>query len=187
MSEENNKSKDVNVGGEKSIKTDRTSKDKTKRGGRRLSHQMYKLDEVDHKLLRQLMEYPETTQKELAKMVGFSPSGLKKRIDRPAFKNAMKDIHLKTMDIFLKAQKLAARKLMKLVQSDDEQVALKACGMVMAPLINQATLNVNASVEKVYRVRFGEQGQMYQEVLDLEAEPEEPKTSLDLLKEAGKA
>ena len=187
MSEENKKVSNKDKPGNKSVKIDYSKDERFKRGGRKPAYLKYKIDDVDKRIIQHLLEYPDTTQKDLANQFGYSVSGIINRIKRPAFVNAMKDMHLKTMDIYLSAQTLAARRLMKLIQSSDEQVALKACNLALHPLVNQATLNVNASVEKIYRVRFGEQGQMFQEVLDIEAEPEVKTTTLDILRTAGVA
>lgn len=163
------------------VKTGKVKDPRLQKGGRKRQADKWRIDELDRVIIKHLVEYPNTTQKELAKVANLSMSGIRHRINRPAFKKAMEDLHAKTEEIFLKAQTLAARRLMKLIQSDDDTIALRACNMALQPMINKATIDVNQSIEKVYRVRFGEQGQMFQEVL--EAETVEKKTTLDLLTE----
>jgi DNA-binding Lrp family transcriptional regulator len=139
----------------------------------------YILDETDHKLLKHIIEFPQTSFKELGKIIGMSANGVRKRYKKPAFQKALEDIKSETWDLIRRAQNLAARRLMKLVQDSDKKVALRACELIMQPLLSKAEVEIKNVQEVIYRTRFGEQGQLISEKEEIEAET--PKNTLELL------
>lgn len=138
----------------------------------------FRLDEVDHMLLKHLMEFPEATWKELGKLVDRHPKTVILRYKKPAFQNALKDLRAKTWDLVERAQNMAIRRLMKLIQSKDERVALEAAKYVLQPMVNTANVNVQQFQEMVYKADFGENGQIITSKAGVESAPE---NTLDLV------
>lgn len=148
---------------------------------------LYELDEVDKAIIRHLATYPGATQEELAAIVGFSRTGIQKRLKKPSIIRWRQEQATKFMDLLDRVQNKAIRKLERLMDSLDENVALKATLAALTPVLNTANLNLNTVDEKIFRVQIGESGRIVQDVIVVKDEDkkERPVNSLDLLKEAG--
>lgn len=138
----------------------------------------FRLDEIDHQILKHLMEFPEATWKELGLIVDRNPRTVQARYRKPSFQNALKDLRAKTWDLVERAQNMAIRRLMKLIQSKDERIALDAAKYVLQPMVNTANVNVQQFQEMVYKADFGENGQIITSKAGVESAPE---NTLDLV------
>ncbi len=143
------------------------------------SPQGFELDAIDHKMLKHIMEYPETTNVQLAAVAGIAESTVRLRYKKPAFQNALKDLRASTWDLIERAQNMAIRKLMKLIQDPDKRIALEAAKYVLKPKLDQAPVQINQLQEIIYRTRFGEDGAIISDRVEIEATT--PKNSLELL------
>lgn len=123
---------------------------------------LFELDPVDHKLIQMKMEYPKISVRELALHVGFSPSGLNKRMSRPAFKKALADLAQHAQELLADTQTQAMRRLKRLISSKDESIAMQAVRLALTPMLNVSTIDVTTTKEIRYRTQFGEQGQLFQ-------------------------
>lgn len=123
------------------------------------------LDEIDNKILRMMMEYPEAAVKDIAKAIEQPYEVVLRRTKRPAFKRGLDDIRMSAWDILCKGQLIAARKLIKWVNSDDAKTSLWAAELMLKPLIEAPpVINNNNFFQMTHEVKFGEEGQIYKTV-----------------------
>lgn len=125
------------------------------------------LDDFDNKILRMMIEYPEATYKDIATSTGnkLSAYQVSERVKRPAFKKALDDVRASAWDIICRAQGIAARKLMRWINSDDAKISLRAIEIALKPLIEAPPIiNNNSFYQMVHEVKFGEEGQIYKTV-----------------------
>ena len=139
----------------------------------------YSLDEVDHTLLKHLIEYPKSSLEDLGKVVGLHKSSVHKRYHKPAFQKALQDMRAETWEIIKKAQNQASRALLKLTRSKDEKIALEAAKALLAPYLNKGEISVHQVQEIIHRTRFGEGGQMITDTVEIPKET--PGDTLELL------
>lgn len=139
----------------------------------------YSLDELDHIMLKQLFEYPSTTFDELAVLVKRTKGSVIARYKKPAFQRAFAEIRAKTWDIIQKGQNQAARRLLKLVQDPDKRIALEAARLLMGPILNKGEIKINTVQEVIHRTRFGDQGQLISD--SVEVAKETPANTIDLI------
>lgn len=136
------------------------------------------LDEIDHNILKHLMEYPEATWKDLSVVAKLSVNAVKARYKKPAFQKALSDIRAKTLDLIERAQNQAIRRMMKLISSPSERIALEASKYVLNPLLNSAQVELKQFKEIVYKAEFGEGGQI---ISTKEGIEEAPSSTLELV------
>lgn len=139
---------------------------------------LYELDDVDHALLRHIMEYPEATFEALGKVVSLSKASVYQRYKKPAFQKALADMRAETWEVIKKGQNQAARTLIKLMRSKDDKIALDAAKTLLAPILNKGELTVHQVQEVIHRTRFGEGGQMERDTVTI---PVKTESTLDLL------
>lgn len=143
----------------------------------------YELDEVDHKLLRHIMEYPQDSLSALGKVVGMNKTSVHARYKKPAFQRALAEMRAETWDIIKRGQNAAARALLKLAtNSKDEKVRLDAAKTLLGPILNKGELTVHNVQEIIHRTRFGEQGEMISDSITVEKTT--PKNTIELLGES---
>jgi predicted DNA-binding protein (UPF0251 family) len=128
------------------------------------------LDELDRKILKTLVDFPELTQEQIAIALGISKSNVYQRLTKPAFKRARADMVKDFIDLLKDAQSAAVRRLRSLVQDQDKNIALAAIRLAMAPYINSGVLSIKTQSTVVHSVRFGDGGQLIRETRD---EPDE--------------
>jgi len=119
----------------------------------------------------------------VAQILGITRKTLYLRLQKPAALRAMADLQKNGVDLVKEVQTSAMRRMRRLVQSGDEKIALEAAKFVLMPMFNHAQLNVNEVKERIYRVQFGEGGQMFTDVQSVENN-DKKLTPLDLLKQA---
>lgn len=130
----------------------------------------FELDELDRKLLKMIVEYPELTQESLALACNVSHSTVHSRLGKPAFKRARADMMKNFIELLTDAQTAACRRLRQLVQDADKSIALAAIRLAMAPYVNSGILSIKTQSTVVHAVRFGDGGQLIRETRD---EPDE--------------
>lgn len=92
-------------------------------------------DEVDRAMLSILANKPSITDRELGVAVGLARETTNRRKNRPAFQAALEDLQLQPLAIFVRNQARAARTLGRLLDSKDEQVAVRAAIEHLKPLL----------------------------------------------------
>lgn len=131
---------------------------------------LYALDDVDKKLLQFTAKYPDATDAELMRLTGLSRHILQKRMARPAYRVMLKRMHETTEDIIIRGQRTAAQRLVELCRSSNEKLALEAARILLNPMLNKHTTETKFSKELIFRSQIGKEGQMMQEVVQIEDE-----------------
>ena len=143
----------------------------------------YQLDAIDQALLRQIVEYPESTVTELASLVNYSTTGVKKRLQKPSLRKAIAELQQTTDEALKGLAYLALKRFRELMMSQDEKVALDACKSIMA--LHDARQGVKnpaaTSARIIYEVQFGQDGRLFKQVTDMKDENQYP-TTLDITK-----
>lgn len=150
----------------------------------------YRLDPLDQKICEVLFEHPEATIRETAALADTTRAVVERRLKKPAVRKRLEDMRRGVTDLIRRGQVMGIRRLMQLMRSSDEYVALQACKIVMQPLLNTANLNVDMSQRMVYEVQVGPQGQVFQTMRPLDdpsANPQNFPNTMDLVLQAGLA
>jgi len=125
----------------------------------------YRLDNIDQLLIRQLAEYPESTIQDLAALIGYSRTGTRKRLDKPAIKKALSEIQKTTDEKLKKVSHTAIKRLTELIASDDEKIALDACKTVLALNSTRSAVSEGTTTARViYEVQFGRDGRLFSQM-----------------------
>ncbi len=95
------------------------------------------LDDVDRAMLAVLEAKPAATDQELATAVGLVRETCNRRKRRRAFQKALEMLRLEALDVFRGNQRKAARRLGELVDSKDEDVAIRASLEHLKPLLRK--------------------------------------------------
>lgn len=144
----------------------------------------YALDSVDQVLLRQLTEYPESTSSELATLIGYSVTGTKKRLQKPALRKALAEVQQTTDEALKGLAHLALKRLRELMLSADDKVSLDACKSVMALHDSRHVTKhpqTGTTARLIYEVQFGQDGRLFKQVTEMTDENQYP-TTLDIAK-----
>ena len=121
----------------------------------------YELDKTDERIIQLMLEYPAITKTKLATVLGFSRKTIHDRLRKPSVQRAFVDLRKNGVQLIKDVQEQGIRRMRKLIQSTDERIALDAARFVLLPMFNQGSINVTNVQEKVYRVQFGDGGQMF--------------------------
>lgn len=124
----------------------------------------FQLDDVDKAVIAVMNRFPGATTEQLAQTIGYSTSGMSKRINRPAFKQAMEEMKKGVLELLVDVQVSALRKLKKIIESDpDVANVLQATRQALMPLgRNEAQSPMQQNL--VFSVRFGDDGQLFKDV-----------------------
>lgn len=145
----------------------------------------FELDKLDERIIQLLVEYPTMAKTKIAKLCGVSNQTLYNRMKKPTFKRALEDLQKNAGALLQDVQTAAMRRLRRLINSSDESIALNAVKLALTPVFNQSTVNVNNLEERIYRVQFGEGGQIFQETIDVPADKAQKLKMADMLKNIG--
>jgi DNA-binding Lrp family transcriptional regulator len=85
------------------------------------------LDDIDKEMIRLRLERPTITYREIGEKLDLNLKQVWKRYNEPIFQRALTEFQKKAIDIILDAKAKAARRLVRLVDSENEQVAAKVC------------------------------------------------------------
>ena len=136
--------------------------------------ELYRCDPLDSKLCEIIYEHPTVTYPELSALTGITVKQVRWRLEKPAVRKRLNDMHQSKADLIEKAKLIGIRRLMKLVVSEDEWVALQACKVLLHGELATTPLKVpEGGVGVVYEVQIGPQGQVYQTMRQLNA-PADP-------------
>ena len=105
-----------------------------KRGGK---HVFYKkeLDEVDRELIRLILEVPSRTQRELGAFVGIREGAVAARYQHPVFQEALIELQRGEVEVITRARQRAARRLVRAIDSPNEENAIKVCMALLADVM----------------------------------------------------
>ena len=99
---------------------------------RRSYYKTSELDEVDRELLRLKLERPGITYMEMSEATGLKFGMLAARTLAPQFQQELTELQGEAIDIILKAKQKAARRLTRLIQSTDDNIALRAALAILS-------------------------------------------------------
>lgn len=142
---------------------------------------LYELDALDQSILQMITKFPRMSMNHLAIMFGTQKQKIELRMKRPAFEHAARQVRATTAEIYMKAADEGARRLLKLVDHKDPNIALKA--ITIATNVFGTLRQVEAEKNKpniVIRTTVNEgDGTLVQKVMEAELLPssEEPKNS----------
>lgn len=142
----------------------------------------YELDKTDERLVQLMIEYPAVTKTKLAEVLGVTRKTIHTRLRKPSVQRAFADLQKSGVELIKDVQSQGIRRLRQLIQSKDEKIALDAARFVLIPVFNQSSLSVTQVQEKVYRVQFGEGGQLFTDIQMLEEKTDDKLKPLDFLK-----
>lgn len=140
----------------------------------------YELDQTDERIIQLLIEYPNITKTKLGEVLGVTRKTIHCRLRKPSVQRAMTDLRKNGIELIKDVQTQGIRRLRQLIQSKDEKIALDAARFVLLPVFNQGNLTVSQVQERVFRVQFGEGGQLFTDVQMVDKEESKLKP-LDLL------
>ena len=148
----------------------------------KLSLSKLEIDDVDRKILQLLTEHPGISVKDIAEAVGRGVNNIYDRMKRPGFVRAQKELQATTDELLLRAQKIAARRLINLIKDSDSKIAIDAIKIALAPHTNKR--QVDQKTEIVFKTRIGSQGQLLQEqeVIDVSHNSHKQDTSTNDLR-----
>ena len=93
-------------------------------------------DEKSIDIIRCYKNNPEIAVKDVAKQLGWHVQTVYKHIKRPHIAEAIREIKGSVEEIILDAQRLAAKRIKRLIMSDNESIALKATTEVLKPRLH---------------------------------------------------
>lgn len=127
----------------------------------------YDIDEVDRQIMRLRIQYPLMPSHEIAEILNIKHHQIVTyRISRPGFQAAFAEVTASTEEHMRTAANLAARRLKKLVNDGDKQVALQAIKMALHQYLNKQELTVTAKPAMVFRSTIAPDGSLIQEVYE---------------------
>ncbi len=110
-----------------------------------IAREIHSLDETDKELLRIKLEQPAISYSQLSGKLGMSLGQVYKRCKEEIFQKALTEYQKHAIDIVRDAKQQAARKLVKLINSTDDRVALNACLAICADVLPGTKFSVNHS------------------------------------------
>ena len=144
----------------------------------RKKHEAEQLDLIDHRMLAELDRNPGISYRELGELVGMSEAGVRKRYGKPRFRLALEELKRSTWDLIQRAKQVSARRLMSLANDKDPNIALRAAQLLFGPTLQDTNVNVKTISEIIYQTKFGDDGQIINEVKEVS---EAPKNTLELI------
>ena len=128
----------------------------------------FEIDEKDRRILQILVDHPDMTNQAMSKLgINMSPATIGRRKAKPAFIKAYKDLMSTTDDLMKRAAKMSARRLLQMIKDPDKKIALEAMKMALSPLMNKHSVEIKEEI--VFQTRIGTQGQLMQEVIEVDS------------------
>lgn len=112
--------------------------------GRETLKKSTEIDDIDKELIRLKIENPSITKTALSEKLGVCRENIINRLDKDSVKKAIIELQKGALDILLEGQTKAARKLIKLLDSSDERIVLKAASEILKGVLSdKIDVNVN--------------------------------------------
>jgi hypothetical protein len=93
------------------------------------------LDEVDRRMVQELIANPAASNKALASLLDMERRQIGKRRKNPEFQRVLAEYQRPCQDILKQAQPIAARVLKRQLQSNNEKLAFQAAIKILKPVI----------------------------------------------------
>ncbi len=139
----------------------------------------FEIDDIDKSILKFMVDHPSMTIKAIAEQLSVSVNTVSRRMKKPGFIKARKDILATTEDLMVRAQKLAARRLLSLINHHEPKIALEAMKLALGPLNNRKQIETKSEV--IFQTRIGSQGQLMQEVVEVSENKDKPKAQPEII------
>lgn len=122
----------------------------------------YNLDTLDRQIIRLLITNPGVSNIELGKIIGQSEHMVNWRRKRDTFKKAYSEQLMTAPELFQKAQELAIRKLITIIQGKNDKLAFEASKIFAFPLMQAQAVALSPRAEEtiVFRTRIGPAGEV---------------------------
>lgn len=136
---------------------------------------LYRLDPLDGKICEIIFEHPVATYPEIAALVGCTVAQVRWRLEKPAVRKRLNEMRQTKDELIEKAKLVGIRRLMQLVMSKDDWIALQACKVLLHGELSQTPLKVpDGGMGMIYEVQIGPQGQVYQTMRAIAGGPADP-------------
>lgn len=126
----------------------------------------YNLDAVDREILRNLIKNPAIKNSEIGLLLNLTESAISYRRRREVFQKAYAEQLMGVPELFQKAQEMAVKKLMQIIQGPNEKLAFEASKLFIYPLVQAAIPAAPAPSGDdtiVFRTRIGSTGAIIRE------------------------
>jgi hypothetical protein len=120
------------------------------------------LDCMDRKILEVVLADPDKSIRDIGSIVGLSSTSVYKRMQKPIFKHQMQLLKQKFDDKLVRIQSAALDRLRMLIRSNDKRIALKACEIVLSPILQKGQVNVSMN-QITFKTSIGDDGSLQQE------------------------
>ena len=117
--------------------------------GGKLTQQTNIFGETQLKILKAYRDNPEVAVKQIAKDIGITPSQVYRHLKVPTLAEAVREIKGSVHEIVADAQRLAAKRMKRLILSDNENIALKASSEVLRPMLEASSTSSEGGVRFV--------------------------------------
>lgn len=136
----------------------------------------YLVDDTDRRILALMVRYPGIRHAAIADVVGVTKSMVGKRVGRPAFKAALQDLEETADSVLQGAAQKAARKIVKLIDAEDGNIAIQACKIALHQQLAKSQVDLSVNGKITYRTTVNPDGSIIQEALAEDARQKgEPK------------
>lgn len=122
------------------------------------------LDDTDRRILRYLLEYPKISQREIGEWLHISQYAVSNRMNQPRFRKALIEFTCSTEDLLTRAANEAARRLIKLCVSSDDQNAVNAVRIALNRYL-KSEVEMTVQPVVVYKSTIQADGSLIQEIL----------------------
>lgn len=130
------------------------------------------LDEIDKKIIQLSIKFPGIGNSEMLRALDakIDLRELKARLNKPAFKKALSEQLMRIPDLTEKAQELALRRIIQIIQGSNDKMALEAAKVVLFPLFASNRLGgdlarIEGTEKIVFQTRIGDGGEVVRDMI----------------------
>lgn len=91
----------------------------------------YDLNETDKKVIQYKLRFPDITQNEIAQLCSISDNMVSLIFQKPSVKLILKEFEGDWLEMLVNAKEKAAKRLIKLIDSKTESIALRTCESIL--------------------------------------------------------
>lgn len=102
----------------------------------------FQLTQTQQIILNVKLEYPELTQRQIAKKLKLNESHISELCNKPNFIKAWNDTQKKAIDILIKNKTKAVLRIVKHITSKDDRVSLKAAELIAGDLLDPKRVTI---------------------------------------------
>jgi hypothetical protein len=131
----------------------------------------YNLDEIDKRIIQLKLKHPNISMRDLAQALDVTVNTIFTHCNKPGFVQAYEEVTATTEDLLKKAAREGALRLIQIIKTGDNDAAVKAIRMALAPYVNQHAVDVSVKPAREFKTTFQPDGTLLQEVIDAELGP----------------